>query len=356
MRTLPFLLALVLTVGFVAAQEKDNGANARTKTNTSPVVVPVPTGTPGGPSGKFQCLKPSYDFGEVSQGDEVGHDYEIENVGQADLEILTVHGTCGCTHAAAEKTRLAPGEKTNINAKMNTAGKQGPTQITINITTNEAGNPSPSLSLTGRVAQPCRPSVSELNFGSLQKGSKLEPKTFEVLVSGAQSITDIKTDSDQVKAEYEAIPAEEKKAGYRVKVTLNGPLPVGQLRSMISIGTTVPAQKIVQIPVLAMVEGEVSLKPRTFNFGKVKKGDSVTKIVEIEKAGNPDLKIESVQVKPEGAFTAKLEEVNAGKTYKIVLGIAPEAKEGYSRGTVSIKTNVPGETDLSVYFYALLDK
>ena len=86
----------------------------------------------------------------------------------------------------------------------------------------------------------------------------------------------------------------------------------------------------------------------------MKSGDAVTKVVEIEKAGNPDLKIESLQVKPEGAFTAKLEEVRAGQAYKIVIGIAPDAKKGYSRGTVSIKTNVPGETDLQVYFYALL--
>ena len=68
-----------------------------------------------------------------------------------------------------------------------------------------------------------------------------------------------------------------------------------------------------------------------------------------------DLKIENLQVKPEGAFTLKLEEVKAGQAYKVVLGIAPDAKKGYSRGTVSIKTNVPGETDLQVYFYALLN-
>ena len=69
----------------------------------------------------------------------------------------------------------------------------------------------------------------------------------------------------------------------------------------------------------------------------------------------PTSRSRDLQVKPEGAFTAKLEEVKAGQTYKIVIGIAPDAKKGYSRGTVSIKTNVPGETDLQVYFYALLN-
>jgi Protein of unknown function (DUF1573) len=352
-RTLPLALALVFCAGFVMAQE--NGAHVKPPQSNVVQVPPAPV-APAGPSGKFQCVKPSFDFGEVSQGEEVAHAYEIENTGKADLEIKNVHGSCGCTHSAAEKTRLAPGEKTVINAKMNTTGKQGPTQINITVTTDDTTNPTSMLTLTGRVAQPCRPSVTELNFGTLRKGTPIEAKTFEVLISGAQSITDIKADNEQVKATFEAIPAEEKKPGYRITVNFDGMLPVGPFRSTLSIGTTVPAQKVVTIPVLALVEGEIALKPRTFNFGKVKRGDTTTKVVEIEKTGKSDLKIENVVVKPEGSFTAKVEEVNAGKSYRIVLGIAPDAKEGYSRGTVSIKTNCPGETDLSVYFYALLDK
>jgi hypothetical protein len=353
-RTLPATIALALFACLAVAQDdRANGAPAKQpQTNVVPVPAPAPSGVP---TGKFQCAKPTYDFGEVSQGEEVAHSYEVENSGKAELEIVSVHGSCGCTHSAAEKTRLQPGEKTVINAKMNTTGKQGPTQINITVTTNDTSNPTSMLTLSGRVAQPCRPSVTEVNYGSLRKGEPVPEKSFEVLISGAQSITDIKADNEQVKPSFEALPAESGKQGYKVTVKLEGMLPVGQFRSTLSIGTTVPAQKIVSIPVLALVEGEVSLKPRTFNFGKVKVGDPVTKVVEIEKAGKADLKIEDVQVKPEGAFTAKLEPVNDGKSYKIVLGIAPNAKPGYSRGTVSIKTNCPGETDLSVYFYALLD-
>jgi Protein of unknown function (DUF1573) len=352
-RTLPVAVALLLIAGFVAAQENGVPSTKAVHSNVVPVPsVPAPTGAP---TGKLHCAKPTFDFGEVSQGEEVSHAFVVENVGKVELEIKNVQGTCGCTHSAAEKTRLGPGEKTNINAKINTTGKQGPLSITVNVTTDDTSSPISPLTLSGRVAQPCRPSVTELNFGTLRKGASVEPRTFEILISGAQSITDVKVDNELVKASFEPIAAEEKKQGYKITVKLDGLLPVGQLRSTLSVGTTVPAQKIVTIPVLATVEGEIALKPRTFNFGKVKAGDAATKVVEIEKAGNADLKIEDVQVKPEGAFTAKLEEVTGGKSYKIVLGIAPTAKEGYSRGTVSIKTNCPGETDLAVYFYALLE-
>jgi hypothetical protein len=310
---------------------------------------------PGAPAPKIHVAKPTFDFGELGQNEEVIHDFEVENVGKGDLEIISAHGSCGCTAVAApDKKTLKPGEKTAVNVNLKTLTNQGPLSKTITITTNDPVTPNFVCTISGKVAQPFRPTVSELNLGTIQKGKPVEAKTFDVLTNSSQSIVDIKTDNELVKASYTPIPAEEKKQGYRVTVNVDGMLPVGSLRSTVSIGTTVAAQKTIQIPVLALVEGEIAVKPRTFNFGKVKHGETPTKTVEIEKAGKADLKIESVQVKPEGAFTAKLEEVKAGQSYRIVLGIARDAKDGYSRGTVSIKTNCPGETDLQVYFYALL--
>lgn len=346
------LLLLILPL-FVSGNLCAQTATQPVKNGTGPLVQ-VPTPTPGAPAPKITCLKPTFDFGEVSQGDEVKHDYEVENAGKAELEIINVHGSCGCTHAAAEKTKLEPGEKTLINGTLNSTGKQGPTQINITVTTNDPVTPTLNLVLSGRVSLPFRTSVTEVNFGTVQKGAPIAEKTFDILTSSAQALTDIKTDNEQVKASFERIPDAEKVSGYRVTVKVEGLLPVGQLRALISIGTTVASQKTITIPVLAVVEGEVTVKPRTFNFGKVKRGEATTKTVEIEKAGKSDLKIEDVQVKPEGAFTAKVEEVKSGQAYRIVLGVSPDAKDGYSRGTVSIKTNVPGETDLHVYFYALL--
>jgi hypothetical protein len=279
----------------------------------------------------------------------------IENVGAGDLEIVDAKGSCGCTAVAPpNKKLLKPGESVPIQVKLNTQTNQGILSKTVSVITNDPVTPTYTMTITGKVALPFRPSVTELNFGAVKKGAAIPPKTFDVLTSGSQSFVDIKTDSEQVKASYEPLPPEEKKQGYRVTVRVEGALPVGQLRSLVSIGTTVASQKTLTVPVLAQVEGEIRVKPRTFNFGKVKRGDSTTHAVEIEKSGNPDLKIESVTVKPEGAFTATLEEVKPGQAYKIVLGIAPEAKDGYSRGTVTVRTNCPGETELQVFFYALL--
>jgi hypothetical protein len=103
-----------------------------------------------------------------------------------------------------------------------------------------------------------------------------------------------------------------------------------------------------------MVEGEVNVKPRTSNFGKVKRGEAATRTVEITKSGKADLKIEGVELKPEGLVAAKVEEVTPGQSYKIVLTLGADAKEGFSRGTLTIRTNCPGENEIQVYVYTLV--
>lgn len=371
MRSIFLLAVAVFVVGQLSAQSNkfpphvDTNAGATTKPHVPPekagnpgAVVPIPTKPavdPNAPAGKLGCAKPTYDFGEAGQNEEIIHDFEIENIGKGDLVILSATGSCGCTAVAPpDKKPLKPGEKTKINVSLKTLTNQGPLSKPVTVATNDPITPSFVLTISGKVTQPFRPAVTELNFGSLRKGEAVEPKSFEILTNGTQSITDIKVDNEQVKASFEQLPAAENRQGYKITVRIDGPLPVGQLRALMSVGTTVASQKLITIPVLALIDGEIAVKPRTFNFGKIKKGDTTTKTVEIEKAGAADLKIESITVKPEGAFTAKLETVTEGKSYKIVLGVAPEAKAEYSRGTVMIKTNCPGETDLQVYFYALV--
>jgi hypothetical protein len=241
-----------------------------------------------------------------------------------------------------------------VKVTLSTQANQGAMQKTVTVTTNDPTTPNYVLTISGRVAQPFRPTVTELNFGSVKKGQEVPPKTFDILTNSSQSIVDIKTDKPEVKASYELLPLSEKQQGYRITVKLEGDLGVGQIRSTISITTTVPAQKTIAIPVLAIVEGEIDVTPRTFSWAKVKVAEAPTKVVELKKSGKADLKIENVTVKPEGAFTAKVEEAEAGKHYRIVLSVAPDAKPGFSRGTMTIKTNCPGEDELSVYFYALL--
>ncbi len=352
--TKTFILGTVLfgalTLGLAA---QDHGLTGKPPPAPAPTPVIQPV-KPLGPAAKIFCPQPVFDFGEAPQNDKVEHSFEIVNKGDAQLEITNVQPTCSCTAAMPEKRFLQPNEATNIKAVFETKTFQGPITKTITVMCNDPTTPTLSLTISGKVLQPFHVTITELNYGMIKKGQPMEPKSFEIMTGGSGTITDARSDNPQVKAAFEPLPASSRMKGYKITVTVDGSLPVGQLRSMVTLTTDVPAQRALTVPVIAMVEGEINVKPRTFNFGKVKKGDGTTKIVEIEKSGAPDLKIEGVEVKPEGAFTAKLEEVKPGQAFKLVLALAADAKEGYSRGTVTIKTNCAGENLIQVYFYALV--
>ena len=284
------------------------------------------------------------------------HDYEVENVGQGRPRDRQRPRQLRVHPRGRREDAARAGREDGHQREAEHDGQAGPDPDHDHGHDERHRRARPrSLTLSGRVAQPVRPSVTELNFGTLRKGTAVAPKTFEVLISGAQSITDIKTDNEQVKASTSRSRPRRRSRATASTVTLEGMLPVGQLRSHALDRDDRPGAEDRhdpgarprrgrdrrQAPHVQLRQGQAPARPRRRSSRS-------------RRPATPTSRSRDVQVKPEGAFTAKLEEVKAGKTYKIVLGIAPDAKEGYSRGTVSIKTNVPGETDLQVYFYALL--
>jgi hypothetical protein len=79
-----------------------------------PNEVPVDAGQP-----RIWIPEPSqtnweYDLGAISPSEKAEHDFEIQNVGNATLEISDASASCGCTAAVVEDTTIEPGESTTV--------------------------------------------------------------------------------------------------------------------------------------------------------------------------------------------------------------------------------------------------
>lgn len=97
-----------------------------------------------------------YDFGKVAQGDMVKHTFRFTNEGGVDLHITNVSPSCGCTATSWTREPIKPGAPGEIAINFNTAGKMGPQEKTVSITTNS----EPALKLlfiTGEVVSPGLP-------------------------------------------------------------------------------------------------------------------------------------------------------------------------------------------------------
>jgi hypothetical protein len=86
---------------------------------------------------KISYQESNYDFGDVSEGDIVVHDFEIYNTGGDVLKINHVRASCGCTAVKPEKDVLEPGEATTIKVSFNTARRKGKQRKHVYVLSND---------------------------------------------------------------------------------------------------------------------------------------------------------------------------------------------------------------------------
>jgi hypothetical protein len=87
---------------------------------------------------KFNFSKEIHDFGEVVEGKMASYDYEYVNTGNAPLIISNVQASCGCTTPFWTKEPVMPGKKGTIKASFNSAGRPGPFNKSVTVTSNAA--------------------------------------------------------------------------------------------------------------------------------------------------------------------------------------------------------------------------
>lgn len=92
----------------------------------------------------------SYNFGEISEGEKVEHEFKFTNEGNSPLIIANVQASCGCTTPDYTKLPVAPGEEGVVRVVFNSEGQLGKQHKVITVTSN-ANNANALLHLRGEV-------------------------------------------------------------------------------------------------------------------------------------------------------------------------------------------------------------
>jgi len=159
------MLCFLVSVAIVNAQDaKQQVAPTPTPKVTKPAPLPgsqLPaqqaeagkdaTDKPVGPdAGIFKFKEETHDFGEVPDGPKAEYDFEFRNVGKSPIVITEAHGSCGCTVPEWPKEPIKPKHKGKIHVTYNTAGRVGPINKDVTITSN-AQQSVMKLHITGMV-------------------------------------------------------------------------------------------------------------------------------------------------------------------------------------------------------------
>jgi len=135
---------------------------------------------------KIQFEKEALDVGKVKRGASITASYPFKNTGDAELEIVSVSSSCGCTRAEAKQKKLAPGESSVIEAVFDSTNFNGLTGKSIFVTTNDPERGYLALSLTADVVSLATFQPPLLNFGNL-KVSGTTTQTLKVIPTDPKS-------------------------------------------------------------------------------------------------------------------------------------------------------------------------
>jgi Protein of unknown function (DUF1573) len=305
--------------------------------------------------GELRVAEKKHDFGRVTQGQVVSHEFILENTGTADIVIQRVAPSCGCTAAAPSSNTIRPAEKVTLKVDFDTSGFSGEKTKSVDVFTNDRDMPQLALVLRGTIMPRVEISPERLDFGDLAVNSvtsqELE-REIEVTASdeGGSKIIGAQSFSKYLKVEK--VGGDDRKAKFRIQ--LDPTVPRGPLRDRVVVEIAADARRsVVNVPVLGFVIGTMRVNPATVSFGVIDGQGSVERRVKVENLGQKPVKIESVRT-DSSAVTATVKEVAAGKSFVVSIVVDPARLAGNLKSLVEIETDQGDESKVTINVFGVL--
>jgi len=342
-RTLAALaLAIAASVVPVAAQ-----APAEAPPAAPAPAAPAPAETPAAepaPVPRISTAGTVLDAGAVARGDQVTAEFSIENRGDAPLEIKRVEPACGCTVASFDRT-IEPGATGKVRAVVDTSDFAGPISKSVTVLSNDPA--TPRLVLTVKVDVRSHV-VANPSYARLIHTRTLPPPStaFTVASGDKEDFTVTRVDSphEWVVASVREATADERLPDvpgrqWRVVVELAADSPVGPLRDFLEIHTNHPGQPKLEVPLSGVVRPVLHLTPSAANFGELVLAGQAREVgLTLINFGTDPVEVRTATTDIVGAET-RIQEVEAGKRWRIVVRLTPDVAKGKVDGELVIETS-----------------
>lgn len=304
------------------------------------------------PKAVISIPQTNFDFGKVSEGSKVQHEFLLSNKGTSDLLIQRVLAGCGCTAATALNTAIAANAESKISVSLDTSGMSGLQNKSVRVYSNDPENPIVTLTLNGTVQQKVTVEPANLLFESVTRGQK-EPITKEVSITtdkdSGVKIGDVETFSKYVKIENVSGNESAKK----FTMVLDSNLPLGDFRERIIIALSGAAKSSINIPVYANVKGDLQISPPAVSFGIISGKELISRKVNVENKSDQPYILKSV-VGSSKALSAQVNEIKPGKSYTVDIMLDPNKIEGDLRTEMKFKAETDLEESLSINVYGVM--
>jgi len=331
---------------------------------------------------EIEFTKLEHNFGEIKEADGVvSYAFAFKNTGNAPLALQNVEASCGCTSPEWTKEPILAGKSGIIKVAFDPKDRPEPFEKTVRVTSNAEKNNVVTLIIKGDVKarvltieEQYPYSVDQLRF----KGNVLEmfrvvegnikTETIEVYNSGKTPVIanfENVPSHISVKADPVSLPAGAKgtiRCTYNAskknefgQVSDNVTVRVKTAKGTLTIRATIDedfskltSDQLEKAPVFAADETNIQ-------FGSIKKGDKITKTVELKNDGKSDLIIRKISndseyIKDKVSKTT----IKSGETATLSLELtAKDAGEQFY--TTTVTTNAPKQRQITFYMIGTVE-
>jgi len=302
----------------------------------------APAGKP-----KAVAVEPIADVGSVAKGDNAAHDFAIKNEGTGDLQITNVQPACGCTVARYDKT-IAPGKTGSVHVLVDTTTFSGANAKYVTVYTNDPENPQIQLTVKAKVEPyiAIKPGYARYLVvrGEPQQG--VITQTLSATDGQPFDITGVDSPMPALKVTYREATAKERQADvkgkqWRVDMTLsNDQAPIGAIAAYVTVHTTHPKQKLVEIPISGFVRPIIAVTPPVADFGKFELKEPRRFTFNVKNYATEPIKLTSVDPGAKGIL-AELQPVEMGRNYSLHITLRPDIPKGPFEGKLMVHTDSP---------------
>lgn len=295
----------------------------------------------------------NYNFGTVSQGQSVEHEFVVRNDGDADLVIQRIAPSCGCTAAAMSASAIKPGASEKIKVTFNTAGFHGTKTKSVSVLTNARNQAEFVLKLQGNIERNVIVSPERLDFGEIASDTSLPLRTREFSVEVTEG-TDKQVANVRSLSKFLSVQAQGVHGrGQKYSVTLLPDAPRGELRDRILVEFKNPDHSAINVPVVASVVGDVRLIPSTVSFGIISGDQVMERRVRFENSSQQDVIIQDI-VSSHPAVAATVLPVADGKRSVIVIRVDPKKVTNDLKASLEVKTSHSEQKVIALNVFGVL--
>ena len=297
-----------------------------------------------------------HNFGVVTAGTEVTHQFTLENIGQESLIVSDVVSGCSCTTGLKSDGEIPPGEKLEIQATYKTPIHHGDSDeeliVYLKGKLSEKSYMPVKLVMQGKLLMPFQSVPSQVFFGEVPFG---EPRTREIAVrrqiKDSASLSEVNATSEYIRTK---IMSTEVDGDIKIEVMLLPDASIGNLDAEIRLQFKYHERLThLQIPVSAIILGDVEVLPKQAFFGNVRSGNPMTKTIQLKVLENKQVHIDVV--KPESKYVKTvLRPIMEGKKYQVIVEILETAPAGAFSDVITVATDSLIQPKFNIPLYAYI--